>query len=94
MTYTADGMVATVKDANNHATSYQYDSQDRLTTVTNPDWHDGSVYAYNSQGNVTSVTDERGNTTTYQLRRPEPRDRHDRRLAQPHDATSTIQGAT
>ena len=65
MTYTANGRVQTVTDANNHTTTYQYDSQDRLTTVDQRRRHDRRCIAYNSQGNVTKVTDERGNATTY-----------------------------
>ena len=37
MTYTATGQVQTVTDANNHTTTYLYDSQDRVTTIQFPD---------------------------------------------------------
>ena len=53
-------------DANNHATTYLYDSQDRLTTVQFPNGTT-NLYSYNSQGDVTKVVDGRGNATTYQL---------------------------
>ena len=36
MTYTSTGQVQTVTDANNHTTTYLYDSQDRVTTVQFP----------------------------------------------------------
>ena len=51
MTYTGDGMLATVKDANSNVTSYQYDSQDRLTTITFPDSTTSKI-AYDSKGNA------------------------------------------
>ena len=44
--------------------SYQYDSQDRLTTTTNAD-NDVTVDAYDNAGQVTSVTDPLGTVTTY-----------------------------
>jgi RHS repeat-associated protein len=46
--------------------SYQYDSYDRLTTITNAD-SDVTVKAYSSAGQVTSVTDPNSNETTYTL---------------------------
>ena len=45
MTYTGNGQVQTVTDANNHITTYQYDSQDRLTTTTNADDDDHRIRA-------------------------------------------------
>ena len=77
MTYTATGRLKTINDANNHTTTYLYDSQDRVTTVQFPDGTT-NLYSYNSQGDVTKFVDGRNNATTYQLRRPEPRDRVDR----------------
>jgi len=44
--------------------SYQYDSYDRLTTITNAD-SDVTVDAYSTAGQLTSVTDPNGNETTY-----------------------------
>ncbi len=44
--------------------SYQHDSYDRLTTITNAD-SDVTVNAYSGAGQVTSVTDANGNITTY-----------------------------
>ena len=44
--------------------SYQYDSQDRLTTITNADG-DVTVNEYSSAGQVTTVTDPNSNKTTY-----------------------------
>ena len=64
MTYTSTGQVQTVTDANDHTTTYLYDSQDRLTTLVNAD-NTTEEFAYNSQGNVIKVTDERDNSTTY-----------------------------
>ena len=84
MTYTGDGMLATLKDANSNVTSYQYDGQDRLATVTFAD-STTNKYAYDSKGNVTTVTDGRGNVDDLQLRCAESRDRHDRRPWQCHD---------
>ena len=63
-----------MKDANNHTTTYLYDSQDRLTTMQFPDGTT-NLFSYNSQGNVTKVVDGRSNATTYQLRCAESRDR-------------------
>jgi RHS repeat-associated protein len=47
-----------------YTTSYAYDANDRLASVTNPD---GAVtsYGYDGVGNRTSVTDPDGNTTSY-----------------------------
>ena len=44
--------------------SYQYDSQDRLTTITNAD-SDVTVNTYNSAGQVTEIKDPLGTLTTY-----------------------------
>ena len=60
---------------------YQYDTQDRLTTVTNPDGTT-DLYGYNSQGNVTSIDQRAGVHHHLQLRRDEPRNRDDRPAAQ------------
>ncbi len=64
MTYTSTGRVQTLTDANDHTTTYQYDSQDRLTTTMFPDGTT-NLDSYNSQGNVIKSTDGRGNSTTY-----------------------------
>ena len=37
MTYTANGQLQTLTNANDYTTTYQYDSQDRLTTIINAD---------------------------------------------------------
>jgi RHS repeat-associated protein len=63
MTYTGNGMVATVQDARSNITSYQYDSQDRITTVTYPGGATKLV-AYDTKGTATTITDERSNVTT------------------------------
>lgn len=44
--------------------SYQYDSEDRQTTITNAD-SDVTVNVYNSAGQVIKTTDPNGNVTTY-----------------------------
>ncbi len=44
--------------------SYQYDSDDRQTTITNAD-SDVTVNVYSSAGQVTKVTDPNSNVTTY-----------------------------
>ena len=54
MTYTATGRVQTMTDANDHTTTYQYDSQDRLTTIQFPDGTT-NLMAYNSQGDVIKI---------------------------------------
>ena len=56
MTYTANGRLQTVKDANNNVTSYQYDSQDRLATRIYPD-SSTKKFAYDSQGDATTVVE-------------------------------------
>ena len=65
MTYTATGRVQTVTDANNHTTTYLYDSQDRAHDDHQSPTARPSEYAYNSQGDVIKVTDGRSNATTY-----------------------------
>lgn len=49
------GRIASIRDALNRTTSYQYDAQDRLTRVTGPEG-DYVQYAYDSRGNVTQTT--------------------------------------
>ena len=74
MTYTANGRVQTVTDAND---------QRRPTSTTarigsrRSSYPDGTTdeFAYNSQGNVIKSTDEREQLTTYSFDALEPRDR-------------------
>ncbi len=55
---------APVGDSSYTLTSYQYDSYDRLTTITNAD-NDVTVNVYSSAGQVTKTTDPNDNVTTY-----------------------------
>lgn len=62
-TYTPNGLLATVKDANNNITTYQYDGFDRLDKVTYPDAsYEQNTYDANS--NVLIIRTRAGNTVT------------------------------
>lgn len=71
-TYTANGLPATVKDAKNNLTTYQYDGHDRLfktrypspTTVNTSSTTDYEQYGYDASGNVVSVRKRNGQTVT------------------------------
>ncbi len=64
-TYTADTMVATVKNANAHTTTNAYyPCCARLWTVTDPD-SNVKTFVYDFNGNRTKVTDESGRVVTY-----------------------------
>ena len=54
-TYTTNGQLLTVKDANNNTTTYGYDSFDRLLTTTYPNTKVESV-VYDAASNVTQRT--------------------------------------
>ena len=54
----------TVKDANNHTTSYTYENMDRLATRADP-LNRTESYQYDMNGNLTQFTDRRGKITTY-----------------------------
>jgi RHS repeat-associated protein len=51
--YTPDGLLASLTDANNHATSFAYDGFDRLATTTYP-LGSTEVLTYDADSNVTS----------------------------------------
>ncbi|HXI86973.1 MAG TPA: RHS repeat-associated core domain-containing protein [Parvularculaceae bacterium] len=67
-TYTDNGQVATVADANGNVTAYAYDGHDRLaktcfpskTTAGLSSSTDCEAYAYDDQGNMVSKTTRRG----------------------------------
>lgn len=71
-TYTANGLPATVKDAKNNLTTYQYDGHDRKlktlypnpTTVNTSSATDYEQYGYDANGNVISVRKRNGQTVT------------------------------
>lgn len=71
-TYTANGQKATVKDAKNNLTTYQYDGHDRMVKTLFPDKVTAGVssaadyeqFAYDANGNVTSVRKRNGQTVT------------------------------
>ncbi len=49
------GRATSVTDALSHTTTYSYDSQRRLQTITQPEGN-GATYAYDGRGNVTQVS--------------------------------------
>lgn len=67
-TYTTNGQVATVKDANNNLTTYQYDGHDRKIKTQYPDkvtantssTTDVEQYGYDSGNNLISLTKRGG----------------------------------
>ncbi|EAQ79300.1 Calx-beta domain-containing protein [Blastopirellula marina] len=67
-----DGLLTSVTDIAGRVTSYTYDSENRIETVTSPD-PDGlgalspmvETYAYDSHGEIASVTAANGKTTQY-----------------------------
>ena len=71
-TYTVNGLPATVKDAKNNLTTYQYDGHDRKlktlypnpTTVNSSSATDYEQYGFDANGNVTSVRKRNGQTVT------------------------------
>jgi RHS repeat-associated protein len=71
-TYTANGQLATIKDANNNLTTYVYDGHDRkiktlLPSKTAPNTSsttDVEQYAYDNGGNLTALTKRDGQTIT------------------------------
>lgn len=64
MTYTTNGQLATVKDANNNVTTYGYDSFDRFLTTTYPNATVDSV-AYNPTGTVSQRTTRNNEVFTF-----------------------------
>jgi len=71
-TYTTNGLPATVKDAKNNLTTYQYDGHDRKLKTLYPDKvtantssaTDYEQYGYDANGNVVSVRKRNGQTVT------------------------------
>lgn len=69
MTYTPQGLLATVTDPNGHVTRYDYNALGRLITVTEAvGTADEGIrrYEYDAVGNLTALIDENGNRTAYQ----------------------------
>ncbi|MEW4451991.1 RHS repeat-associated core domain-containing protein [Bremerella sp. JC817] len=68
----ASGMLATVTDELGRVTSYTYDANDRIETITSPD-PDGAgslapivkTYSYDSTGRVSSIAKSNGETIQY-----------------------------
>lgn len=71
-TYTTNGLIATVKDANNNLTTYQYDGLDRKLKTLYPDkvtantssTTDFEQYGYDNNDNLTSLTKRGGQVIT------------------------------
>lgn len=62
-TYTPNGLIATIKDANNNITTYQYDGFDRLDKAVYPDAsYEQNTYDANS--NLLTFRTRSGNTVT------------------------------
>jgi len=61
--YNSNYRIASVTDANNHSTSYQYNDAGQVTTQTNPD-NTTRTFVYGTN-KVVSVTNELGYTGTY-----------------------------
>ncbi|WP_183061914.1 RHS repeat domain-containing protein [Motilibacter peucedani] len=59
------GQLCTATDGRGGVTSYAYDTDGNLVTVTPPAPLGATTYTYDSVGRVTSVTDGKGQTTTY-----------------------------
>jgi RHS repeat-associated protein len=64
LTYSNNGKLATLKDANSNITSYTYDGFDRLQTTTFADTSHEDL-AYDANSNVTSRTNRAGQAITY-----------------------------
>ena len=72
-TYTDNGKVETVADANGQLTTYEYDGFDRLTRTIFPsktmraesDENDDELYAYDANGNRTQLTKRDGRVLDY-----------------------------
>jgi len=62
--YDSNGNVSSITDYETHTTFYQYDTLNRLSTVTQPA-STVTVYEYDKQGNLISVTDAENHETTY-----------------------------
>jgi RHS repeat-associated protein len=64
LSYDTRGNLLSVKDANNHVTSYEYDTFDRQTKVTSPLSY-ATSFRYDAAGNRIGRTDANGAATTY-----------------------------
>lgn len=63
-TYTTNGQLYTLKDANNNTTTYAYDGFDRLNKVTYPNTKFETI-AYNPTGTISQRVTRNNETTTY-----------------------------
>jgi RHS repeat-associated protein len=63
-TYDPVGNLASVKDGNDHVTSYSYDAAGRILTATAPDTG-VTTYTYDDAGSVKTRRDDNQHTTTY-----------------------------
>jgi RHS repeat-associated protein len=62
--YTPDGLLVNLTDANNHATGFAYDRFNRLATTTYP-LGSAETLTYDADGNVTSRQTRAGDTISY-----------------------------
>lgn len=60
-----NGEVCSTTDANGHTTSYAYDANGNVTTITPPAPLGARTFTYDAAGRVASATDGRGNTAYY-----------------------------
>ena len=79
-TYTPDGLLASLTDANNHATSFAYDGLDRLSTATYP-LGSTEAFTYDADNNVTQRQTRAGADNQFHLRHAEPAFDQDAALA-------------
>src|SRR5207245_28199 len=67
--YTPDGLLASLTDANNHATSFAYDRFDRLATTTYPAGGTGlpttEVLTYDDNDNILTRKTRAGDTISF-----------------------------
>ncbi|EKD28532.1 MAG: YD repeat-containing protein, partial [uncultured bacterium] len=64
-TYDVKGNLLSKKDYNGQQTTYVYDSQDRIKTITNA-LNYSTTLNYNKNGEVVSITDPKGNSIYYE----------------------------
>jgi len=62
--YTPDGLLASLTDANNHATGFAYDGLDRLSTTTYP-LGSTETFTYDADNNVLTRKTRAGQTITF-----------------------------
>jgi RHS repeat-associated protein len=63
ITWTGSGLVQSVTDANNHTTTYNYDTSRRLTVTIDPGTY-RTTLSYDNNGNPLTVTDANNHTAT------------------------------